>query len=104
MRTQKNEYFIGLGTMIMGYSVTIGLQHYYLKSKLSIYSAFSTQGFFHFGGYGYLPTASLALQYNLADWVQIKAGYFGGIHLGGTSGESGDDIVGLPFLGLSRKF
>ena len=51
-----------------------------------------------------MPTASLALDYNLAKWAKIKLGYFGGIHLGGTSGESGSDIGGLPFGSLNFRF
>ncbi len=103
-QTASGEYFIGVGTMIMGFSATIGYQHYHIKSKLSISSVFSGQAFIHLGGSGFMPTASLALDYNLAKWAKIKLGYFGGIHLGGTSGESGSDIRGLPFGSLNFRF
>jgi len=95
-KTDMDEYFIGGGTIIKGFSATMGWKHYYRKSKLSISSVFSDQGF--------MPTASLTLEYNLAKWAQIKSGYFGGVHLGGTSDESGDDIGALPFAGLNFRF
>tara|TARA_B100000945_G_C20021386_1_gene430118 strand:- start:178 stop:492 length:315 start_codon:yes stop_codon:yes gene_type:complete len=54
-QTEKNEFFFGVGTLLpiglIGLTPTLGLQHYFWKSKISIYSAFSTQGFIHFGGY-----------------------------------------------------
>jgi hypothetical protein len=51
-----------------------------------------------------MPTISFSLEYNLTKSTQVKFGFFGGILLGGTSDESGGDIGGLPFIGLSRKF
>ena len=71
-QTSSDEYFIGAGTMIMGISATIGYQYYYIRSKLSISSVFSSQAFIHLGGSGFMPTASLALDYNLARWAKIK--------------------------------
>ena len=103
-QTDMDEYFIGGGTIIMGFTATMGWQHYYRKSNLSISSVFSGIGFVHFGGTGFMPTASLTLEYNLTKSTQVKLGYFGGIHLGGTSGESGDDIGALPFAGLNFRF
>ena len=103
-QTASGEYFIGVGTMIMGFSATIGYQHYHIKSKLSISSVFSGQAFIHLGGSGFMPTASLTLDYNLAKWAKIKLGFFGLIHLGGTSSESGSDIGVLPFGGLNFQF
>ena len=103
-QTSSDAYFIGAGTMIMGISATIGYQYYYIKSKLSISSVFSSQAFIHLGGSGCMPTASLTLDYNLTKWAKIKLGCFGLIHLGGTSGESGSDIGVLPFGGLNFQF
>ena len=90
--------------MIMGISATIGYQYYYVRSKLSISSVFSCQAFIHLGGSGFMPTASLTLDYNLTKWANIKLGCFGLIHLGGTSSESGSDIGVLPFGGLNFQF
>ena len=103
-QTSSNEYFIGAGTIILGFSATIGYQYYYIKSKLSISSVFSSQAFIHLGGSGFMPTASLTLDYNLTKWAKIKLGCFGLIHLGGTSSESGSDIGILPFGGLNFQF
>ena len=44
-QTSSGEYFIGAGTMILGFSATIGFQYYYIKSKFSISSVFSSQAF-----------------------------------------------------------
>jgi len=103
-QSTMDEYFIGAGTMIMGISATIGYQYYYIRSKLSISSVFSSQAFIHLGGSGCMPTASLTLDYNLTKWAKIKLGCFGLIHLGGTSSESGSDIGVLPFGGLNFQF
>ena len=103
-QTSSDEYFIGAGTMIMGISATIGYQYYYIRSKLSISSVFSSQAFIHLGGSGFMPTASLTLDYNLTKRAKIKLGCFGLIHLGGTSSESGSDIGVLPFGGLNFQF
>ena len=88
----------------MGILATIGYQYYYIRSKLSISSVFSSQAFIHLGGSGFMPTASLTLDYNLTKWAKIKLGCFGLIHLGGTSSESGSDIGVLPFGGLNFQF
>ena len=90
--------------MILGFSATFGYQYYYVKSKFSISSVFSSQAFIHLGGSGFTPTASLTLDYNLAKWAKIKLGCFGLIHLGGTSSESGSNIGVLPFGGLNFQF
>ena len=90
--------------MILGFSTKIRYQYYYIKSKFSIYSVFSSQAFIHLGGYGFMPTASLTLDYNLNKAVKIKLGYFGLIHLGGTSDESGSNNGFLPFGGLNFQF
>ena len=103
-QTDMDEYFIGGGTIIMGFSVTMGWQHYYRKSKLSISSIFSGQAFTHFGGEGFLATSSVTLEYNLIKYTQIKLGYFGGIHFGRTASESGSDIGALPFGSINFRF
>ena len=103
-QTNSGEYFIGAGTMIMGISATIGYQHYYIKSTLSMSSVFSSQSFIHLGGYGFMPAASLALDHNWSKSVKLKFGVFSLIHLGGTSSESGSDIGILPFGGLIFQF
>ena len=47
----------------------------------------------------------LCLEWNiLTKSTQVKFGLLGGIHLGGTSSESGDNIGGFPFLGMSKRF
>ena len=103
-QTETDEFFIGGGTMIMAFTGSAGWKHYYKKSKLSFYTVLSAQGVMHFGFSGFLPTASFGAELNLTKYTQIKFGLFGGILLGGTSGESGGDIVGLPFIGISRNF
>ena len=35
-QTSSNEYFIGAGTMILGFSATIGYQYYYIKYRNNI--------------------------------------------------------------------
>jgi len=103
-QTDKDEFFIGVGTMIVGFTATAGWQHYYRKSRLSISSVFSGQAFIHFGGEGFLATSSVTLEYNLIKYTQIKLGYFGGIHFGGTASESGSDIGALPFGSINFRF
>ena len=48
-QTTSGEYFIGAGTMILGFSATIGYQYYYIKSKLSISSFDSAKVKVEFG-------------------------------------------------------
>ena len=103
-QTKMDKFFIRGGTMIVGFTSSTGWKHYFKKSKLSLYSALSGQGFIHFGGYGFMPTVALGAEYILTKSYQVKFGFFNGIHLGETSGESGDNIGGFPFLGLSRRF
>ena len=63
---EMDEFFIGGGTMIVGFTASAGWKHYYKKSKLSIYSVLSGQGVIHMGFSGFMPTASLGLEYNLS--------------------------------------
>ena len=51
-----------------------------------------------------MPTASLALDYNLAKWAKIKLSYLDIIHMGGTSSESGSGNGGFLFDGLNFRF
>ena len=44
-QTEIDEFFIGAGTMIMGFTGSAGWKHYYKKTKLSFYSVLSGQGF-----------------------------------------------------------
>ena len=103
-QTRLDEYFIGVGTMIIAFTGTVGWKHYYKKSRFSISSTFCGQYVAHLGFMGFMPTASLNLEYDLLDWVQIKLGGMGLVLLGGTSSEAGSDIGVLPFAGLSFRF
>tara|TARA_B100001750_G_scaffold102844_1_gene81312 strand:- start:332 stop:775 length:444 start_codon:yes stop_codon:yes gene_type:complete len=103
-QTEMDEFFIGGGTMLMAFTGSAGWKHYYKKSKLSFYSVVSGQGVMHLGFSGFMPTASIALEYNLTKKTQIKIGLWGMALLGGTSGEDGGDIGILPFIGLNFGF
>ena len=101
---EMDEFFIGVGTMIMGFTASAGWKHYYKKSKLSFYSVLSGQGVMHIGFSGFMPTASFALEYNLSKRGQVKIGGTGLMLLGGTSGEDGGDAGVFPFVGLNFRF
>ena len=73
-QTEMDEYFIGSGTMIVGFTGSAGWKHYYKKSKLSFYSVLSGQAVIHMGFSGFMPTASLGLEYNLSRRSQVKIG------------------------------
>ena len=104
-QTEMDEFFIGAGTMIVGFTGSAGWKHYYKKSKLSFYSVLSGQGVMHMGFSGFMPTASFALEYNLSKRTQVKIGGMGLMLLGHTSGGSGGSGFGvLPFLGLNFRF
>ena len=103
-QTEMDEFFIGGGTMLMAFTGSAGWKHYYKKSKLSFYSVVSGQGVMHLGFSGFMPTASITLEYNLTKKTQIKIGLWGMALLGGTSGEDGGDIGILPFIGLNFGF
>ena len=96
-QTKIDEYFIGGGTMIVGFTGSAGWKHYYKKSKLSFYSVLSGQAVIHMGFSGLMPNASLGLEYNLSKRTQVKIGGMGAILLDGTSVEAGV----LPFVGLN---
>jgi|TARA_Y100000310_G_scaffold258365_1_gene266753 hypothetical protein len=103
-QTEMDEFFIGGGTMIVGFTGTAGWKHYYKNSKLSFYSVLSGQAVAHFGFAGLMPTGSFSLEYNLSEKTQVKIGGMGLMLLGGTSGESGSNIGLLPFIGLNFRF
>ena len=103
-QTEMDEFFIGAGTMIAGFTGSAGWKHYFKKSKLSYYSVLSGQGVMHLGFSGFMPTVSFALEYNLTRKTQIKMGLWGMTLLGGTSGESGGNTAVLPFVGLNFRF
>ena len=97
---EMDEFFIGGGTMIVGFTGSVGWKHYYKKSKLSIYSVLSGQGVIHMGFSGFMPNASLGLEYNLSRWAQVKIGGIGLMLLNGNSSEFG----AFPFVGLNFLF
>ena len=103
-QTEMDEFFLGGGTMLMAYTASAGWKHYYKKSKLSFYSVLSGQGVMHLGFSGFMPTASLSLEYNLTRKTQIKMGLWGMVLVGGTSSESGGDAGILPFFSFNLRF
>ena len=105
-QTEMDEFFIGAGTMIAGFTGSAGWKHYYKKSKLSFYSVLSGQGFINMDFSGFLQTTiSFSLEYNLSKRTQVKIGGMGLMLLGHTSGGSGGSGFGvLPFLGLNFRF
>ena len=82
-QTEMDEYFIGAGTMIMGFTGFGGWKHYFNKSKISFYSVLSGQGVMHFGFAGFMPTSSFSLEYNLSEKIQVKMGLWGLMMLSG---------------------
>ena len=98
-QTEMDEFFIGGGTMIVGFTGSAGWKHYYKKSKLSFYSVLSGQGVIHMGFSGLMPNASFGLEYNLSKRTQVKIGGMGGILLDGTSVDAGV----FPFVGLNFR-
>jgi hypothetical protein len=117
-QTKMDEYFIGAGTVFLAMTGTVGWKHFYKKSRLSIASVVCGQWFFpyyvvhqnlnfseiYWGVYNGEPqiTASITLEYNLAKWVQIKAGGVLGWLDGGF--ECGAGLSGLPFASLNFSF
>ena len=99
-----DECFIGGGTAMFAFTGTVGWKHYYRKSRLSISSVLCGQYIEHLGFNGFMPAFSLTLEYNLAKNTQVKLGGMGGMLFGGTSSESGSDILGSPFVGLDFRF
>ena len=109
-KKEKNEYFIGGGTMILGFTGSLGWKHYYRKSKLSISSTICAQYVAHLGFMGFMPTASYAIEYSLSkranqilglEGAHLKLGILGLVML---SGDNSGDIGAIPFGGLSFSF
>ncbi len=98
-QTEMDEYFIGSGTMIVGFTGSAGWKHYYKKSKLSLYSVLSGQAVIHMGFSGLMSNASLGLEYNLSKRTQLKIGGTRVMLLGGSSQDAGI----LPFIGLNFR-
>jgi hypothetical protein len=69
-----------------------------------VWSVLCGQYIAHLDFNGFMPTFSLTLEYNLAKNTQVKLGGMGGMLFGGTSSESGSDILGFPFVGLDFRF
>ena len=120
-QTEMDEFFIGAGTFITGFTGSAGWKHYYKKSKLSFYSVLSGQvvasktetytdvGYYYETGeelyVGFWSTISLSAEYNLLKRVQVKIGGVGAILLGNTSDEFKVGELGvLPFVGLNFWF
>jgi len=102
-QTDLNEYFIGGGIMIMAFFTgTVGWQHYYKKSRLSISSVLCGQYFAHFGHEELMSTASFTIEYDLPEGAQVKLGGMGLVMLSGDN--SGDAGLLLPFVGLNFRF
>ena len=60
-----DEYFIGAGTMLLVFTGTMGWNHYYRKSKLSVYSVVCGQYRAYLLFTGFMSTMSTSLEYNL---------------------------------------
>ena len=109
-QTKMDEYFIGVGTLFFAVTGTVGWEHYYKKSRLSISSAVCGQWFFltyddYFNDilwdiYNGDPqiTVSITLEYNVAKWVQINAGGVLGYDF------EGDYPYPFPFVCLNFSF
>ena len=95
-----NEFFIGGGTMILGFTATTGWKHYYRKSRLSISSVLCGQYVAHLGFIGFMSTGSLALEYELVEWAQVKLGGIASILLDGRNVGPGF----FPFIGLNFSY
>jgi hypothetical protein len=78
----------------------VGWKHYYRKSKLSISSVACGQYIAHFGFIGAMSTLSTSLEYNLADWVQVKLGGLGMI----IFADGNNDAAVFPFANLNFTF
>ncbi len=103
-QTEMDEYFIGGGTMLMAFTGSVGWQHYYKRSKLSVSSVLCGQYVAHFGFMGFMPTASFTIEYDFTKRAQVKLGGMGLMLLGGTADEDGGDTGVLPFAGLNFRF
>ncbi len=99
-QTTMDEYFIGAGTMLLAFTGTVGWKHYYMKSKLSVYSVVCGQYIAHLGFAGIMSTMSTSLEYNLAKWAKVKLGGLGLIIFADEDIDTGV----FPFAGLNFTF
>ena len=99
-QTTTDEYFIGVGTMLLAFTGTMGWKHYYYRSKYSVSSVVCGHYIAHLGFTGFMPTMSTSLEYNLAKWAKVKLGGLGLIIF--TDGDN--DIGAFPFAGLNFTF
>ena len=104
---EKFELFAGFGTVVSGSTLSLGIKNYYLKSRLSIYSTFSTQFLFDMDladlkEIYIAPTFALGTELRIIKSVFLKAGLFSGIYL--DDSDWGDGFPALPFIGLNIKF
>ena len=104
---EKFELFAGFGTVVSGSTLSLGIKNYYLKSRLSIYSTFSTQFLFDMDladlkEIYIAPTFALGTELRIIKSVLLKAGLFSGIYL--DDSVWGDGFPALPFIGLNIKF
>ena len=100
-QTVMDEFFIGAGTMILGYTGSIGWKHYYYKSKLSIYSVLSGQRVDNFLFIGFMPTGSISLEYKLFKKTQVKMGLMA-LEVGGRGSKAFSEV--FPFFGLNWNY
>jgi len=97
-QTEKDEFFIGGGTMIIGFTGTLGWKHYYRKSRFSISSAMTLQRVYHLGFIGTMPTSSFTLEYQLLKSIKIKFGAYGAFLI--TDDWDFEPAI-IPFLNLN---
>ena len=99
-QTTMDEYFIGAGTMLLGFTGTVGWKHFYRKSKLTVSSVACAQYIAHLGFAGLMSTMSTTLEYNLTKRAKVKLGGLGLIFF-----DDGDiDLGALPFASLNFSF
>tara|TARA_B100000427_G_C15386413_1_gene541276 strand:+ start:226 stop:807 length:582 start_codon:yes stop_codon:yes gene_type:complete len=101
----KNEIFVSGGTTLILHSLSIGLIHYYRKSRFSVSSLFSIKHQIPNNEYmgqdpiQYLSSA-LTLEYHLFNNMNLKAG--GAVVLDNAENEY--EFWAYPFLNLTFQF
>jgi len=106
--SEMNELFFGGGTSLLATSVSVGLMHYFMKSKLSLYSTVTIDKSYFLipippSGViidTFIPAFSLSLDYSYLEWCKIKFGSMGKIF----SSKSDFFILPLPFICLNFLF
>tara|TARA_B100001996_G_C18659321_1_gene592458 strand:+ start:658 stop:1383 length:726 start_codon:yes stop_codon:yes gene_type:complete len=105
---EMNELFFGGGTSLFVTTVSVGLVHYFMKSKLSLYSTMTIDKSYFLIPINtpvpnaviidtFIPAFSLSLDYSYLEWCKIKFGTMGKI----LSSKSGPFILPLPFICLN---